>query len=96
MGEGWELEPFIWILAQQEIVRAGVRGRVKVHFGNMWKADLAQYDLVYVYQLTRYAKKFVKKCQKEMKPKSLVVANTYPLKGLKELRRDGEIFVYQI
>lgn len=97
-GEGWEIEPLVWLRAKLKlrIQNSEFRKRIKVRFGDMWGADLSVYDLVYVYQLTRYAPRFVKKCLTEMKKGSIVIANTYPLEGLKLVKRDGELLIYQI
>jgi len=95
-AEGWEIEPHVWLLAKQEVRKEKLDDRVKVYFGDMWKADLSVYDLVFVYQLTRYSERFRKKCETEMKRGSLVVANTYPIEGLTLLKKDQELFVYQI
>ena len=95
-GEGWEIEPYVWLVARVKIMRAGLADKVRINFGDMWRADLSQSDLVYVYQLTRYAGRFVKKCKSEMKEGTLVIANTYPLKGLREVKRDGKLYIYQI
>lgn len=95
-GEGWEIEPWYYLKAQVGIWKARRQGAVKVRFGDMWKAHLGDFDLVYVYQLPRYAKKFGRKCKQEMKKGAVVVANTYPLVGLGESKRDGEMYVYRI
>lgn len=85
-AEGWEIEPLVYWQARANIWKRGMSGKVKVNFASMWGADLSKYDLIYVYQLTRYAAKFVKKIKKEMKKGAIVVANTYPLDGL-ELKK---------
>jgi len=95
-GEGWEIEPYVWIQAIINIRCKKMTDKIKVNFGDMWRANLSQYDLVYVYQLTRYAPKFVTKCKSEMRAGSLVIANTYPLEGLDEVKRDGKLIIYQI
>ena len=95
-GEGWEIEPYVWLLSQKKLRRAKNREKIKSHFGDMWKADLSKYDLVFVYQLSRYAPRFVAKCKKEMKKGSIVIANTYPLDGLPLIKRDHELYVYEI
>ncbi len=95
-GEGWEIEPYVWMQAMINIRRRKMTDQIKINFGDMWRADLSQYDLVYVYQLTRYAPRFVTKCKSEMQTGSLVIANTYPLKGLNKLKRDGKLIIYQI
>lgn len=95
-GEGWEIEPYVWVKARQNVSRAGLERRIKIHFSDMWGADLSKYDLLFVYQLTRYAPRFAAKCKKEMKKGSLVIANTYPIDGLPLLKRDKELYVYQM
>ena len=94
-GEGWEIEPLPYLYAVIRAMRKK-NSKVKIHFADMWKADLSKFDVVFVYQLTRYAPRFVRKCQKEMKRGALVIANTYPLDGLYLLKKDGELYVYQI
>lgn len=95
-GEGWEIEPWVWLQAQRKIYAARLQGQIKVNFGDMWRADLGKYELLYVYQLTRYAPRLVKKIRQEMNRGSVVVANTYPLKGLPLAKKDGELYIYRI
>lgn len=95
-AEGWEIEPAVWLAAKRNIVLANLKNKVKIHFGDMWRADLSQVDLVYVYQLTRYAPRFVDKCRRELKRGAWVVANTYPLAGLPLVKQDGELFIYRM
>lgn len=95
-GEGWEIEPYVWMRAVMNVKNRGMAEKIKINYGDMWRADLSQYDLVYVYQLTRYASRFVAKCKKEMMPGSTVIANTYPLKNLKEIKKDGKLIIYRI
>lgn len=95
-GEGWEIEPLVWLRAKQRVRRQMLDDRIKINYGDMWRANLSEYDLVYVYQLTRYAPRFVSKCKCEMKKGSLVIANIYPLKGLKKIKRDGKLYIYQL
>jgi len=96
LAEGWEIEPLVYLMARIKIWEQGMQESVKVHFGDMWRAELAKYDLVYVYQLTRYAPRFVAKCRREMKKGAIVIANTYPLRGLPLVKRDGELLIYQL
>ena len=95
-GEGWEIEPYVYYQAERNIKNEQLQKRITVHFSDMWGADLKPYDLVYVYQLTRYAPRFVAKCKREMRAGTTVIANTYPLDGLKLVKTDHELFVYMI
>jgi len=95
-GEGWEIEPAYYLRALKNVKAEKLEKQLKIHFRDMWGADLARFELVYVYQLTRYAPRFVKKCLQEMKRGSVVVANTYPLKGLRMIKKDRNLLVYKI
>lgn len=95
-ADGWEIEPAVWIAATFKVHKLKLHDAIKIHFADMWRADLSPYDLVYVYQLTRYAPRFVAKCRREMKPGSYVIANTYPLEGLPLEKRDNELYIYKI
>lgn len=95
-GEGWEIEPMYYLKALKRIKTTKLEKQIKIHFDDMWRAKLERFQLVYVYQLTRYAPKFVKKCLQELKRGSIVVANTYPLKGLRLIKKDHKLFVYKI
>lgn len=95
-GDGWEIEPYVYAKALMRVKDASLTKKIKINFSDMWGADLSRHDLVYVYQLTRYAPRFVAKCMKEMKKGSLVIANTYPLEGLPLVKTDKELFVYML
>lgn len=93
-SHGWEIEPIVWLNGWLNIRKLGLNDQVNLVFGDMWRADLSRYDVVFVYQLERFSERFVEKCKKEMKPGSIVVANTYPIEGLALEKRDGKLFVY--
>ena len=95
---GWEIEPLVWFIGNLRVKKEEKKIERKTHLmlGDMWKVNLAKFDVVFVYQLERFADKFAIKCKREMKPGSIVVANTYPIKKLNLWKKDGEIFVYRI
>jgi len=95
-GEGWEIEPWYYLRAICANLKEKTGNKVKIHWGDMWRARLSRFELVYVYQLTRYSERFAKKCQREMRPGTLVVANTYPIHQLKLAKKDGKLFLYRI
>ncbi|MFH2019108.1 MAG: methionine biosynthesis protein MetW [bacterium] len=95
-GEGWEIEPWVWLSAILKVRKAKLEEKIQIHFGDMWRTNLKPYDLVFVYQLTRYAPRFVNKCRAEMRKETLVVANTYPLEGLELIKKDKELLIYKI
>lgn len=95
-AKGWEIEPHVWVKGLINIHRAKMQKNIEWHMGDMWRADLSRADVVFVYQLKRYSDRFAKKCRKEMRPGSLVIANTYPINKLGKAKRDGDLLVYRI
>ncbi len=95
---GWEIEPLIWLVNKQKLKKnkAYLEGRLHYQFGDMWQVKFDRFDVLVVYQLERFADRLAEKCKREMKPGSLVLANTYPIKGLREINRDGKIIIYRI
>lgn len=90
---GWEIEPYVWL---RGYLRLRKYRSAHLILGDMWRADLSRFDVVFVYQLERFSKRFAKKCLQEMKAGSMVIANTYPLKDLPLHRRDGVLYVYKL
>ena len=95
-ADGWEIEPWVWIDSRFRIHDSRMGNKVKTYFGDMWTADLSPYDLIFVYQLTRFAKRFREKILRECRPGTIVVANTYPIPGLPYPKTDRQLWVYEI
>lgn len=75
--EGIEAAPLNWLLA-----RLRLAGRARVRLGNLWSADLAQYDLVYAYLSPAPMPRLWDKARAEMRPGSLLVSNTFAIPGV--------------
>lgn len=95
-ADGWEIEPLVWLKAWYNVRLAKMESKIDVKLGDMWRADLSKYDVVFVYQLEQFAPKFVEKAKREMKSGSLVIANTYPLEGLSLVQSDGPLLIYKM
>jgi len=95
---GWEIEPLIWLKGWWQMKQLNQQEKKKVHYywGDMWRINLEQFEVLVVYQLEKFNIKLAQKCKQEMRPGSLVIANTYPIKGLNLKKRDGQIYIYQI
>ena len=95
---GWEIEPLVWLKGWLNFRQLNPSQRAKVHYrlGDMWRANFSRFDVLIVYQLEKFTQKLADKCKQEMKPGSLIIANTYPIKGLKKFKQDGKILIYTI
>ena len=71
---GIELAPLSFALARW---RARRNPAVRVTWGDFWRADLAQYDVVYAYLSPAAMPRLWEKARREMRPGSLFVSNGF-------------------
>jgi SAM-dependent methyltransferase len=73
---GVEMAPFNWLAAR---LRLGARADVRL--GSLWDADLADYDVVYAYLSPAPMARLWQKVEREMRPGSLFISNTFAVPG---------------
>jgi 16S rRNA A1518/A1519 N6-dimethyltransferase RsmA/KsgA/DIM1 with predicted DNA glycosylase/AP lyase activity len=93
---GIEIDPLRYLWCQMLITIMGLRGRVKVVYGNFFDQDLSGADVVTCYLLPNTNKKLESKFMSELHPNTRVVSNDFKFPGLHLLRTDDEanIFLY--
>jgi predicted RNA methylase len=93
---GIEIDPLRYLWCQMLITILGLRGRVKVVYGNFFDQDLSGADVVTCYLLPNTNKKLESKFMSELHPNTRVVSNDFKFPGLHLLRTDDEanIFLY--
>ena len=60
----------------------------------MWKADLSNVDVVFVYQLPHVMKRIKKKLLEELKPGARVISNSFVMPDWKPKEERGGIYLY--
>ncbi|MFA6550202.1 MAG: methyltransferase domain-containing protein [Candidatus Gracilibacteria bacterium] len=93
-AHGFEINPILVWMSRRNIKRAGLQGKAFIHFVNFWKRDFSPYDLVIVYQITHLMKKFQKKFEKELRPGTKILCNSFFLPDWKEEKKDKPLFLY--
>ena len=73
---GIESAPFPWLVSWLRIAFAR-RTNCHAHFGSLWNADLAQYDVVFAYLSPVPMAALWEKVQREMRPGSRFISNTF-------------------
>ena len=91
---GIELDPFRWLWCQFIITVLGLRNQIRIQFGDLFKQDLSEADVVVCYLLPETNKKLQDKLLRELKPGTRVVSNTYLFPGVKEAGRNGKSRLY--
>lgn len=74
---GIEAAPLNWLIAKLRLLARGARADVRL--GNLWDANLANYDIVYAYLSPAPMARLWDKALLEMKPGSLFISNTFAI-----------------
>lgn len=92
---GYEINPFLigTTLAHAKI--KGLADHISVYKSNLWKADLAIADVVFVYGRRKTMQKFQDFVYKNAKKGTRIIVNTNPFPGKKPLKEENGIFFYK-
>ncbi|HSX53026.1 MAG TPA: hypothetical protein VLF90_01495 [Patescibacteria group bacterium] len=77
IATGYEINPLLWFIAVLRTVR--YYPRAKIHLGSFWPVDLAKADVVMIFLIQRFMKRFENKAQKQMKHGATLVSYVYRL-----------------
>lgn len=99
--EGWELDAAVWLQGWIKIKRSGIKNsKIKLHFGDFWNADLSPFNLIYVYQMTKYLGDFQTKLLPQLKKGTLIISPDYEIPGIKLHKKvkddDRGIYIYKV
>ena len=94
---GVEINLFFYLWCQLLITILGLRKRVKVAYGNFFKHDLSNADVVICYLLQETNDKLEEKLIQELKPTARVVSNSFLFHALPVVNEDADkgIYVYR-
>ena len=71
-----------------------VRG-ARIRFGDLWKGDYRNADVVFCYLLVSSMQRFEKEIWPTLKPGCRVVSNSFRMKGLAPEKEEGNVFLYR-
>ncbi len=91
---GIEIHPLRYLWCQALITVLGLRGRIRVVYGDFFTQDLSDADVVTCYLLQSTNKKLEGKLEQELKPSTRVVSKDYTFPRLHLVRQDGEAKLY--
>jgi SAM-dependent methyltransferase len=90
---GYEINPFLLIVSWARTVRFG--RRVKVRWGNFWRADISEADGIFVFLLDRFMSKLDRKITKEAKRHVKLVSHAFKIPGRRPAAKKGALFLYK-
>lgn len=85
---GIEIDPLRYLWCQLLITVLGLRGRVKIVFGDFFNQDLSAADIVTCYLLQSTNEKLQEKFIQELRPSARIVSHDFTFPGLQLVRRD--------
>ncbi len=91
---GVEIDPLRWLWCQALITVLGLREKVSIVYGDFFKQDLSEADVVFCYLLPETNKRLQEKLLWELEPGTRVVSNTFIFPGVKETSKNGKIRLY--
>ena len=69
--------------------------RVKIYFGDFWKANISQADAIYVFLFDRYMKQLDEKIKAEAKPGLLLASHTFKIPDKKPIADQYGVYLYK-
>lgn len=98
---GYEINPFTYLLAW---MRTLGKKNVTAKYGNFWRENLGEADIVFCYLFPDVMDKLAKKLAQELRPGARVISCNFPLPGWREeqilrppsLLHGDPIYVYRV
>lgn len=91
---GYEINPLLVILSLVMTHVSPLRQRIHTVWGDFWKADISDADIIFVYLLPWRMEKLAQKLMKETKPRTIIVSNSFIFPKWKIVRQDVKQHVY--
>jgi SAM-dependent methyltransferase len=91
---GIEIDPLRYLWCQALVTALGLRGRVRIVYGNFFKQDLSDASVVTCYLMQDTNNKLEGKLKQELRPGTRVVSNTFTFPGLQRVRQEGDAKLY--
>jgi predicted RNA methylase len=91
---GIELDPLRYLWCQALITVLGLRGRVKIVYGDFFTQDLSAADAVTCYLTQGTNERLQDKFMQELQPSARIVSNSFTFPRLKLLRQNSAAKIY--
>jgi len=93
---GIEIDPLRYLWCQFLVTILRQRGRVQIIFGNVFKQELSEADVVVCYLMPEALQKLEKKFRQELCAGTRVVSARYVFPTLHNVKEDGDVRLYLI
>ena len=94
-AHGYEINYILVLWSKLRIKKAGLSGKAYVHWNNLWKADLKDFNIVFIYGFDYMMKKLEEKLARELKPGARIVSNSFPLPTWPLSKKENGVYLYE-
>ncbi len=99
---GYEFSPLVWLWSV--ILSYVWRSKAQLRFGNFWKQNLSDADVIVCYLLPNAMKQMKQRLMPQLKPGALIISHAFQIPDLKAYKslppdpdqRIGAVWVYKI
>ncbi len=67
-----------------------------IRYGNIWKQDYKDADVIFCYLLPNAMKQFYKEIWPKLKPGTRVISNAFPIHEIKPVKKEGKVYLYEV
>ncbi len=99
-GIGYEVAPLPYLIAV--LYRFFSRSNAQIRFGNFFRADISDADIIFCYLFPEIVEKVYQKMIRECRPGTRLISNTFSLPNIKPIeiyydaQKRPQIYIYQI
>ncbi len=93
---GYEIHPGLTKLSNWNIRQAGFEGRAIVLNRSMWKANLTDADVIFLYQIPYAMGRIKKLLESQLSPGSRIVSHAFKIPGWEPDEVNGNVLMYKI
>lgn len=69
--------------------------KANIHFGNIWKQDYKDADVIFCYLLPKAMKQFHKEVWPTLKPGTRVISNAFMIHELTPIKKEEKVYLYK-
>ena len=68
--------------------------KAQIKFGNLWKQDYREADVIFCYLLPKAMKQFYKEVWPTLKPGTRVISNAFMIHDLQPMKKEDKVYLY--
>lgn len=91
---GYELSIPLYLFGKIRQIFGGKN--VQIRYGNIWKQNYDDADVIFCYLLPKAMKQFYKEIWPKLKPGARVVSNAFQIHEIKPIEKENKVYLYRV